>query len=152
MTITLICTGSTYEKYIMEGIRLYVERLKHYCRFNFVEIEAGKGEATGIKKKETESILKRVGEKDFLILLDEKGKEMISVGFAEVLKHHQNSSTKNLVFAIGGAYGFSAEVYARSNLKMALSKMTFPHQLVRVIFLEQLYRAFTILKGEKYHH
>lgn len=131
---------------------LYIDRLKHYCKFNLVDIEAGKGEAEQIRKKEAENILKRVGEKDFLILLDEKGKEIQSVGFADLIKQHQNISTKNLVFVVGGAYGFSEEVYRRANLKIALSKMTFPHQLVRVIFLEQIYRAFTILKGEKYHH
>ena len=152
MNITLICTGRTSEKYVSEGMSIYLERLKHYCKFNLIEIEAGKGNETEIRKKETESLLKRVGEKDFLILLDEKGKEMTSSGFAELVKHHQNISTKNIVFVIGGAYGFSEEVYKRSNSKMALSKMTFPHQLVRIIFLEQIYRAFTILKGEKYHH
>ncbi|TAL63236.1 MAG: 23S rRNA (pseudouridine(1915)-N(3))-methyltransferase RlmH [Bacteroidetes bacterium] len=152
MTITLICTGKTSEKYVSEGMRLYTDRLKHYCKCSLVEIEAGNGEANQIRKKETGYILKRVSEKDFLILLDAEGKEITSTGFADLLKHHQNISTKHLVFVLGGAYGFSEEVYKRSNLKIALSKMTFPHQLVRIIFLEQLYRAFTILKGEKYHH
>src|ERR1035437_1731645 len=152
MAITLICTGKTSEKYVADGMRLYQERLTHYSKFDLIEIEAGKGEAAQIKKKETERILKRTGEKDFLILLDEKGKEMNSVGFADLIHHHRNISTKNLVFVIGGAYGFSEEAYKRANLKIALSKMTFPHQLVRVVFLEQLYRAFTIIKGEKYHH
>ena len=152
MTITLICIGKTSEKYVSEGIGMYLDRIKHYCKFNLVEMEAGKGDETQIKKKESESLLKRVEEKDFLILLDEKGKDNTSVQFAELFKHHQNISTKNLVFVIGGAYGFSEEVYKRANAKIALSKMTFPHQLVRVLFLEQVYRAFTILKGEKYHH
>lgn len=152
MNITLICTGKTTEKFISEGMSLYSERLKHYCKFSIVDIEAGKGDPEQIRKKETESVFKRVGEKDFLVLLDEKGKELTSSGFADVLSHHQNISTKNLVFLIGGAYGFSEQVYKRANMKIALSKMTFPHQLVRVIFLEQIYRAFTILKGEKYHH
>ena len=152
MTVTLICTGKTSEKYISEGMGLYLERLKHYCKFSLIEIEAGKGEPNQIRKREADSILKKVGEKDFLVLLDEKGKEITSAGFSEILKHHQNISTKNLVFVIGGAYGFSEEVYSRSNIKIALSQMTFPHQLVRVIFLEQMYRAFTISKGEKYHH
>ncbi len=117
-----------------------------------IEIESGNGNEIQIRKKESENILKRAGEKVFLILLDEKGKELDSVGFSDLIKHHQNISTRNLVFVIGGAYGFSEEVYKRANLKIALSKMTFPHQLVRVIFIEQLYRAMTILKGEKYHH
>ena len=152
MTITLICIGKTSEKYVAEGIGIYLDRIKHYCKFNFVEMEAGKGDEIQIRKKESESLLKRVEEKDFLILLDEKGKESTSLQFAELFKHHQNISTKSLVFVIGGAYGFSEEVYKRANAKIALSKMTFPHQLVRVLFLEQVYRAFTILKGEKYHH
>jgi 23S rRNA (pseudouridine1915-N3)-methyltransferase len=152
MNITLICTGKTTEKYVSEGMSLYLERLKHYCKFSLWEIEAGKGDPEQIRKKETEQVFKKVGERDFLILLDEKGKEFNSMGFSELVNHHQNISTKNLIFLIGGAYGFSEEVYKRANLKIALSKMTFPHQLVRIIYLEQLYRAFTILKGEKYHH
>jgi 23S rRNA (pseudouridine1915-N3)-methyltransferase len=152
MNVCLICTGKTSEKYVSEGMSLYIDRLQHYCKFNRMEIEAGKGDAIHIRKKETENIFKRIGERDFLILLDEKGKEMLSVGFADLLKHHQNIATKNLVFVIGGAYGFSDEVYRRADLKISLSKMTFPHQLVRILYLEQLYRAFTILKGEKYHH
>ena len=152
MNITLICTGKTTEKYVLEGIRLYADRLKHYCKFTLLEIEAGRGDELKIRKQESDTILKRVGEKDFLVLLDEKGKELTSKVFSETLLHHQNISTRNLVFVIGGAYGFSESVYQRANSKIALSQMTFPHQLVRILFLEQLYRAFTILKGEKYHH
>ncbi|MEK6615505.1 MAG: 23S rRNA (pseudouridine(1915)-N(3))-methyltransferase RlmH [Bacteroidota bacterium] len=152
MNITLICTGKTSEKHIAEGMKLYADRISHYCKFCLTEIEAGRGDETQIRKRESENILKKVGDKDILILLDEKGKEQSSKEFSELLSHHQNISTKNLVFLIGGAYGFSEEVYERSNTKTSLSKMTFPHQLVRVIFLEQLYRAFTIQKGEKYHH
>ena len=152
MNIMLICVGKTTEKYVLEGIRLYVDRLKHYCKFNLLEIEAGRGDELKIRKQENDTVLKRVGEKDFLVLLDEKGKEFTSKAFSETLLHHQNISTRNLVFVIGGAYGFSESVYQRANSKIALSQMTFPHQLVRIIFLEQLYRAFTILKGEKYHH
>ena len=152
MIITLICTGRTTEKYVLEGMQLYEERVSHYSRFNLIEIEAGKGDETQIRKKESDSILKKISDKDVLILLDEKGKEFSSVEFAKTLIHYRNIATKNLVFVIGGAYGFSEAVYQRADLKMALSKMTFPHQLVRVIFLEQLYRACTIVKGEKYHH
>lgn len=152
MNISLICTGKTSEKYVLEGMKLYLERIQHYCKFSLVEIEAGKGDADQIRKKESELLFKKINEKDFLALLDEKGKEFTSMGFADMLIHHQNISTKNIVFVIGGAYGFSEEVYQRANLKIALSKMTFPHQLVRVLFLEQLYRGFTIIKREKYHH
>lgn len=152
MNISLICTGKTTESYVSGGMMLYLERLKHYCKFSYIELEAGKGDAVQLKKKEGENILKKTGSQDVLILLDEKGKEMTSVGFSEMIQRHQNIATKNLVFVIGGAYGFSDEVYKRANGKIALSQMTFPHQLVRVIFLEQLYRGFTILKREKYHH
>lgn len=152
MTITFICTGKTTEKYVIQGIGLYRERINHYSRFNLIEIEAGRGDDLKIKNKESDFILKKINDKDVLILLDEKGREFSSIEFAKTLIHYQNIATKNLVFVIGGAYGFSEEVYKRANMKMALSKMTFPHQLVRIIFLEQLYRAFTIVKGEKYHH
>jgi len=152
MNIALICTGKTTEKYILEGMRLYLDRLKHYVKFDLVELEAGKGDSVQIKRKESQVILSRIDAKDILIVLDETGKEFTSIEFSKVIIHHQNIATKNLVFVIGGAYGFSEEVYKRANLKIALSKMTFPHQLVRVIFLEQLYRAFSIIKGEKYHH
>jgi len=152
MTIALICTGKTSDKYVLEGIKIYAGRLNHYCKFILAEVESGKGNESQIRKKEAENILKRVGEKDILILLDEKGKEFSSVEFAQTISHYQNISAKNLSFVIGGAYGFSDEVYLRANMKISLSKMTFPHQLARVIFLEQLYRAYTILKGEKYHH
>jgi 23S rRNA (pseudouridine1915-N3)-methyltransferase len=152
MQITLLATGKATDNYIVEGVNIYAARIKHYCKFVLVEIEAGKGDDTRIRKKEAETILKRVGEKDYLILLDENGRKMSSVVFSGQLRHHQNIATKNIVFVIGGAYGFSEEVYKRADMKMALSEMTFPHQLVRVIFLEQLYRAMTILKGEKYHH
>ena len=138
MKITLLCTGKTYEKYVADGIQIYLDRLKHYSSINLLEIEAGKGDADKIKKKESETILKKVGEKDVLILLDEKGKEQTSVDFAKLLMQYQNNATKNLIFVVGGAYGFSEEVYSRANLKLSLSKMTFPHQLVRVIFIEQL--------------
>lgn len=152
MIITFICTGKTTEKYIIEGLNLYTQRIGHYSRFNLIEIEAGRGNEIQIRSKESDLILKKVADKDVLVLLDEKGKEMSSQEFSKMLIHHQNIATRNLVFVVGGAYGFSEEVYKRANSKMALSKMTFPHQLVRLIFLEQLYRAFTISKGEKYHH
>ena len=152
MTVTLVCIGKTTEKYVFEGMHIYTRRLAHYCRFNLIEVESGKGSEIEIRKKESDILLNKIENKDVLILLDEKGKEFTSAEFAKAISNQQNISTKNLVFVIGGAYGFSEEVYKRANLKMALSKMTFPHQLVRVLFLEQLYRAFTILKGEKYHH
>ena len=152
MNVKNIFVGKTTDRFAAEGVREYASRIERYVKFSVIETEAGRGEDQQMKKKEGEAILKKVDEKDFLILLDEKGKEHSSKEFAEMLMHHQKISTRNLIFVIGGAYGFSEEVYQRANMKMALSRMTFPHQLVRVLFLEQLYRAFTILKGEKYHH
>ena len=152
MNITLICTGKTSEKYILEGMKIYTDRLNRYCKFNLLEIEAGKGDEYYIRKKESENVLSKIGEKDFLILLDEKGKEFTSAGFSELIRHHQNIYTKKLVFVIGGAYGFFDTLYKRANQKLSLSQMTFPHQLVRIIFIEQFYRAMTILRDEKYHH
>ena len=105
-----------------------------------------------IKDKEGELILKRVGPSDNLILLDEKGKEFRSLEFADYLQRKLNGGARSLVFAVGGAYGFSEAVYSRAQGKISLSRMTFSHQMVRTIFAEQLYRAFTILKGEPYHH
>src|SRR5579872_1849911 len=98
MNVTLICTGRTSEKYVAEGMKIYMDRLNHYCKFNLTEIEAGKGDETQIRKKETEHILKRADSKDFFILLDENGKETGSAGFSELIGHHQNISTKNIVF------------------------------------------------------
>jgi 23S rRNA (pseudouridine1915-N3)-methyltransferase len=152
MNVKLICTGKTTDRIALDGMREYAGRIERYGKFSVVESEAGRGDDLQMKKKEGEILLKKLDPKDFLVLLDEKGKELTSFEFAEMLRHHQKIATKNLVFLIGGAYGFSEEVYKRANMKLALSKMTFPHQLVRVIFLEQLYRAFTIVKGEKYHH
>jgi 23S rRNA (pseudouridine1915-N3)-methyltransferase len=105
-----------------------------------------------IKKSDSNLILAKINTTDFVVLLDEKGKEYDSMSFAEFLKGHQLISTKNLVFVIGGAYGFSEELYQRSNAKISLSRLTFSHQMVRLFFTEQLYRAFTIIKGESYHH
>lgn len=152
MTITLICTGKTAEQYVHEGMRVYIERLKHYCKLQIRYIEQGRGTEIEICKREEATLLKEVSDKDYVILMDENGKELTSLEFAGFLAEHRNRATKHLVFVIGGAYGFSAAIYRRANARIALSKMTFPHQLVRIIFLEQLYRAFTILKGEKYHH
>lgn len=152
MLIRLIWVGRTTEKSWQLGIEEFRSRIERYGKFQIQELEAGRGDESSIRRQEGDMILKKIEPKDFLVLLDETGKELTSVGFAELLAHHQKISTKTLVFLIGGAYGFTEEVYKRANLKMALSKMTFPHQMVRVIFLEQLYRAHSILRREKYHH
>ena len=155
MKIRLLVVGKTKEKEIQSGIDEYLKRLTRYINFQMEvipDVKVSKKMSSGeVKILEGNEILKRL-DKDVLILLDEKGKEFTSVGFARWIENQQMNSTKQLTFLIGGAYGFSEEVYQRATSKIALSKMTFTHQMIRLIFIEQLYRAFTIIKGEKYHH
>ena len=135
---------------------MYVSRLKHYVPFEMVEIPELKNVSAltkdQIKTKEGELILKLLKPSDDVVLLDEHGREFRSIEFAEELRCKMTRAGKDIVFVIGGAYGFSPEVYSRAVSKISLSKMTFSHQIVRTIFAEQLYRAFTIIKGEPYHH
>ena len=156
MTIILLTVGKTDVKWVKEGLEVYASRLSHYVPFSIVEIpelkKAGSLSHQQIKEKEGELILKQVGPQDILVLLDEHGRECRSLEFATFLEKQLSTGAKNLIFTVGGAYGFSEEVYERANWKLSLSKMTFSHQMVRTIFAEQLYRAFTILKGEPYHH
>ena len=155
MKITLIQIGKTHFKFIDEGFDVFATRIKHYCKFEQVLLEVPSrlksSEIEQIKKNEGELLLKRISPTDFVILLDENGKEFNSKLFATYLDKltMQHSA---FVFVIGGAYGFSQQVYDRANAKVSLSKMTFSHQLIRLIFIEQLYRAFTIMNGEPYHH
>lgn len=156
MNIKLLTVGKTDVKWVKEGLELYASRLVHYVPFQIVEIPQLKKTSAlteeQIKEKEGELILREVGPADALILLDERGKEFRSVEFASYVQKQLGGGAKSIVFTIGGAYGFSKEVYGRANDKISLSKMTFSHQMVRTVFAEQLYRAFTILKGEPYHH
>lgn len=156
MNIILLTVGKTDVNWVKEGLELYASRLRHYVPFTITEIPELKKVANftkqQIKDKEGELILKNVGPQDILILLDEHGRECRSLEFAEFLEKQLSTGAKNLIFTVGGAYGFSEAVYQRANQKLSLSKMTFSHQMVRTIFAEQLYRAFTILKGEPYHH
>lgn len=156
MKITLILTGKTEDDHIIKGFVLYEQRLKHYISFETVVIPALKNtKALSIdqqKQKEGELLLKNIQSSDRLILLDENGKEYNSVGFSEFIQQQMNSGIKNLVFVVGGPYGFSEEIYKRANGKLSLSKMTFSHQMIRLFFVEQVYRAMTILKNEPYHH
>jgi 23S rRNA (pseudouridine1915-N3)-methyltransferase len=156
MKITLILNGKTEDDYIIKGFAIYEQRLKHYISFETIVIPALKNtKALSIeqqKQKETELILKNIQSSDKLILLDENGKEYNSVNFSSFIQQQMNSGIKNCVFVIGGPYGFSEEVYKRANGKISLSKMTFSHQMIRLFFAEQLYRAMTILKNEPYHH
>ena len=156
MKITLLTVGKTDRDWVRQGLDIYVSRLKHYIPFTLLEIPELKNVSAlskeQIKAKEGELILKNVRPTDDLILLDKHGKEYTSIQLAKILQDKISYECKDMVFVIGGAYGFSDAVYARANSKLSLSKMTFSHQMVRTIFAEQLYRAFTIMKGEPYHH
>lgn len=156
MNIVLITVGKTDVSWVREGLEVYTSRLAHYVPFKVVEIpELKKVSALSqaqIKEREGELILRQLGPQDRLVLLDEHGKQYRSVEWAAWLEKTLAGGARNLVFVIGGAYGFSEAVYDRAQEKLSLSAMTFSHQMVRTIFAEQLYRAFTILKGEPYHH
>lgn len=156
MKITLLTVGKTDRDWVKQGIDIYTSRLKHYIPFSINEIPELKNVSAlskdQIKVREGELILKNVKPADDVILMDEHGKEYTSVDFASFLQKKISYEGKDIVFVIGGAYGFSDEVYRRANGKISLSKMTFSHQMVRAIFTEQLYRAFTIMRGEPYHH
>jgi len=156
MKITLLTIGKTEDKYLIEGIDIYMKRLKHYIPFRILEIPELKNTKSlsqeQQKTKEAELIFKNIQNTDHVILLDENGKEFSSRGFSVYLNKKMVSGLQHLVFIIGGPYGFNDEVYDRSNEKISLSKMTLSHQMIRLFFAEQLYRACTILKGEPYHH
>ena len=155
MRITLLTVGKTDIKWVSEGLEVYSSRLRHYIPFDIKEIPELKNVSAlsrdQIKTQEGKLILKSVKDSDLLILLDERGREFRSVEFADFLQK-KFSQGRDIVFVIGGAYGFSPEVYDRAESMISLSKMTFSHQMVRTIFVEQLYRALTIMKGESYHH
>ena len=156
MKITLLTVGKTDKDWVKQGIDIYASRMKHYFPFSIVEIPELKNASSlsqeQIKTKEGELILKSIKPNDDVILLDERGREFSSMEFAKVLQDKISYTGKDIVFVIGGAYGFAEVVKQRSNSKISLSRMTFSHQMVRAIFVEQLYRAFTIMKGEPYHH
>ena len=156
MKIKLIIIGKTKSKFLIEGENEYQKRLRHYCKFSELIISdiknSGKLSKKELKEKEGNLVLKSIKNNDYVVLLDDKGLALSSPRFAGFLNKKMVSSTNELVFIVGGAFGFSENVYKRANTKLSLSKMTFSHQMVRIIFKEQLYRAFTILKGEKYHH
>ena len=156
MKITLLTVGKTDKDWVKQGIDIYASRMKHYFPFSIVEIPELKNVSSlsqdQIKTKEGELILKNVKPTDDMILLDERGREFSSMEFAKTLQDKISYTGKDIVFVIGGAYGFSDAVRQRSTSKISLSRMTFSHQMVRAIFVEQLYRAFTIMKGEPYHH
>ena len=156
MKITLLTVGKTDKDWVKQGLDIYLARLRHYIPFNIIEIPELRNTSSlsreQIKDKEGELILKTLKPTDDVMLLDKRGKEYSSVEFARLLQDKINYAGKDIVFIIGGAYGFSEAVYQRANGKMSLSRMTFSHQMVRAIFAEQIYRAFTIIRGEPYHH
>ncbi|GEQ85990.1 ribosomal RNA large subunit methyltransferase H [Patiriisocius marinistellae] len=156
MKITLLAIGKTDNKQLIALTETYKKRLNHYVNFSFEvipDIKKAKNRSEAQQKiAEGDEILKKLQTSDTLIILDEKGKTYTSEKFADFLQKKMNSGLKNLVFVIGGPYGFSDDIYARANGKISLSAMTFSHQMVRLFFIEQLYRGFTILKNEPYHH
>lgn len=156
MQIKLIAIGKTDNKAIASLIEEYSKRLNFYIKFEFEvipDIKNSKSLTESLQKeKEGELILKKLAPSDDLILLDERGKSYSSVAFSAFLQKKMNAGLKQLVFVIGGPYGFSDEVYSRANAKLSISAMTFSHQMIRPFFIEQLYRGFTILRNEPYHH
>lgn len=154
--LTLLCIGKTDEPYLQTGIDKYLKRLPFYVDFKLhviPDIKKHKGMSMDLqKKKEGELLLKNINPADQVILLDEKGKEFTSVQFSAFLEKKMIGSVQHLIFIIGGPYGFDEALYQRANGQIGLSKMTFSHQMIRLFFVEQLYRAYTILKNEPYHH
>ncbi len=155
MKLNLILVGKTFSPEVKTICNDYLNRVSRYIKTEETVIESNAQKLNDRKKameKEGELILKKIGPTDFVILLDERGKEYTSIQLAGYIETLFNQSHKKVCFVVGGAYGFSDEVYKRANAKLSLSKMTFSHQIIRAIFLEQLYRAFTIINKEPYHH
>lgn len=156
MNIKLIVVGKNEQKYLKEALDIYIKRLTHYINFELVVLPDVKNaknmSVSELKDKEAELILKHSAKADKIVLLDEKGKEFSSVEFSKYIEKQMNASLKTLAFVVGGAFGFSEKVYSQANEKLSISKMTFSHQMIRLLFVEQLYRAFTIIKGEPYHN
>ncbi len=154
MKITVLFTGKTSEPYLEEGIAVYEKRIRRYLPFSIQVIPAVKGVRSReqLKRREGELILRAVEKGAFLILLDERGKGMSSVEFSGMLQRKMNEGARHLILLVGGAYGVSREVFDRADMILQLSEMTFSHQVVRILLMEQLYRALTIIHGEPYHH
>lgn len=156
MNIDLVVVGKTDSKEVASLVEMYSKRLNHYCRFSVITLADVRNtrnmSPSRQKQLEGEAILRDLADGDYLVLMDERGKQYSSLEYADWLQKRMLSGLKRLVLVIGGAYGFSDDVYRRANDKISLSKMTFSHQIVRAIFAEQLYRAFTILNNEPYHH
>lgn len=158
MKISIICVGKIKEKYLKEGIGEYSKRLSRYCGLQIIEVDdeqapesLSTAQETQVKRKESERIMAKLKEGAFLIVLDVKGEKASSEGFASTLQQCFNRGRSNITFVIGGSLGLDAELVSKADMRLSLSDMTFPHQLTRLILLEQLYRAFKIINGETYH-
>ncbi len=155
MNIKLTVIGKTEEKHLIEAVETYTKRLKHYINFEILYLPDIKGvknlSPSEIKTKEGEMLLKHMEKFDRNILFDERGKQFTSIEFSQYLQKQMNQGIKNLNFIVGGAYGFSEAVYQKADDKISISKMTFSHQMIRLLITEQIYRAFTILNNEPYH-
>jgi len=156
MNIKILTIGKTHKHFLIDGENEYQKRLKKYVNLTKLELpdikNTKKMAESEIKIKEGDALLAKILPSDYVILLDDKGKMYSSVEFSKWLQKKMNLSIKTVVFIVGGAYGFSDQVYQRANEKISISKMTFSHQMIRMIFLEQVYRAFSILNNEPYHH
>ena len=155
MKVELWAIGKTSEKYLETGVEIFEKRLKNYLPFTFTVLPDVKLKTTDgakLKQEEGKMLLSKLAPDDYLVLLDERGQEFTSVELSRWLERRLAASNRRLIFLIGGAFGFSPDVYARANEQLALSQLTFSHQMVRLFFLEQLYRAMTILKNEPYHN
>ena len=148
--------GKTKEKYVQSGMDIYEKNIRRYCTYTSKSLTAAIGrknnDIKAYQQQEAVAVLKSLEDSDHLVLLDELGKHRSSVDFSSWLQKTIDRSPRRIIFLIGGAYGFSDEIYRRAQDQISLSKMTFPHQLVRILFLEQLYRAFTIINNQSYHH
>ena len=155
MKIQLLLLGKTTTPSISDLSAVYIKKLQHYCslEIHVIDNSAIREESPEkVKEAEAKLILKKIKDSDTLVLLDENGKTFDSVGFANQMQNWMNSGAKQIVFVVGGAFGFNKSIYDRAQFKISLSAMTMSHQLIRPVFLEQLYRAFTILRNEPYHH
>ena len=154
MEIHLFTIGKTKEKYLQKGIDIYLDRLKHYVKLNYAEWSGIKKSSSPkqLLEEEGDYILSKLRNQDYLVLLDEGGKTYTSEGLAQLIETWQIKMRGRIWIVVGGAYGFSKKVKQRADLLLSLSKLTFTHQMVRLFVLEQIYRAFTIIKGEKYHN
>jgi len=155
MKVELWAIGKTSEKYLQAGIDIYDKRLRNYLPFSFVilpDVKIKTTDGARLKQEEGKMVLDKIAPDDYLVLLDEQGRETTSTGLADWMQRRLSASNRRLIFLTGGAFGFSPDVYARANEQLSLSKLTFSHQMARLFFLEQLYRAMTILKNEPYHN